>query len=81
MTEVEFNQVIREILDAETSIPRDWATVERRSLNLTRDQTALLVQQPSSVRHFVDDFDLRQKDEAYARHQREAVRAYLDEVL
>ncbi|WP_421731587.1 hypothetical protein [Brevundimonas sp.] len=81
MTEADFNHVIREILDAETSMPRDWATVERLSLNLTRDQMALLAQRPSSVTHFVDDFDLRRKDDAYARQQREAVRAYLAGVI
>jgi hypothetical protein len=78
MDEAEFHERLVEILGEEERADPDWERVEALCLELARrlarDST---VQCPDSVYHFVDDPDIRRRDERYAEEQRDLVRWYL----
>lgn len=67
------------ILDAEKLEPPDWARVER----LTDELQQMLRAEPDTVcpeivEHYLDDADIRARDEAYAARQRASVRVFVD---
>lgn len=72
----ELRQRLAVILAAEEQEPPDWAEVERLS-------TKLLPQlhvgpTPEIVYHYLDDADIRARDEEYAARQRRGVRRFVE---
>jgi hypothetical protein len=79
MEDAELRRRIGEILKQEERPDVDWEQVESLSLKLHERlgrQSATEV--PDAVFHFLDDADIRRKDEAYAARQRDLVRRYVD---
>jgi hypothetical protein len=75
LSDLELRSILAEILAAEDA--SDWAKVASLSLALTRQGASQIC--PNRIYHFIDDFDIRQRDPAYARRQREEVRSYLSQ--
>ena len=63
-------------LAVEERRPVDWVEVERLSGGLQRDLP--IDATPESVHRYLDDADIRARDEAYGERQRQAVRRYVD---
>ncbi len=66
------------ILAAEEQRPPDWAAVDR----LTDELQQQLMAEPNSecpeiVNHYLDDADIRTKDEAYGGRQREQISRFV----
>ena len=56
----------------------DWKAVEEKSLELVRAiVTGEAEDPPTLIYHFIDDFDIRQKDAHYGEKQRSRLRKYL----
>jgi len=76
----ELRSALQTILDAEERADVDWALVEELCLGAIK---RLVTEEPPPdypydiVFHFLDDPDVRQKDERYAEVQRQRVRAWL----
>ena len=69
--------VLREILRLEEQ--GDWGSVEVKSVELIEAlANGGAIEVPDEVYHFIDDFDIRQRDHEYAERQRSSVRAFLD---
>jgi hypothetical protein len=66
------------ILALEAADPVDWEQVSALSLALSEalhgNANGIC---PDQIYHFIDDFDIRQRDPAYADMQRDRVRAFL----
>lgn len=64
------------ILAAEEQEPADWFEVER----LTSELLPLLHVDatPEIVHHYLDDADIRARDDAYGAHQRREVRRFVE---
>jgi len=76
MDQDELRQRLADILCVEERQPADWAEVERLALNL---QSELLIDAtPEVVHRYLDDVDLRCRDDAYRMRQRREVRRYVD---
>lgn len=70
---------IGQILAIEDSDPPDWPQVERLTDELQQELEAEPdTKLPEVIGHYLDDSDIRARDEAYAAHQREAVRRFVD---
>lgn len=74
----ELRRRVGAILAAEEREPADWSEVER----LTDELQLQLRAEPSTecpevVNHYLDDADIRARDEAYAVHQRQEVRRFV----
>jgi hypothetical protein len=80
MTGTELRANLRAILIAEEQRKVDWQTLENLCLEtLGRLNTEAAPDYPyDTVYHFLDDPDVRQKDEQYARVQRERLKAWLE---
>lgn len=80
MTGTELRASLTVILAAEEQPEVDWQEVESLCLQtLERLNTEPAPDYPyDTVYHFLDDPDVRQKDEGYARVQRERLRSWLD---
>jgi hypothetical protein len=80
MTGTELKASLRTILLAEEQSDTDWLAVEKQCLaTLERLNTETAPAYPYDVvYHFLDDADVRQKDEAYARVQRDRLRTWLE---
>jgi hypothetical protein len=80
MTGTELRANLRAILMAEEQPKVEWQTVENLCLEtLERLNTEPAPDYPyDTVYHFLDDPDVRQKDEGYARVQRERLKAWLE---
>ena len=66
------------ILAAEEQQPPDWAAVER----LTDDLLQELMNEPDTecpeiVNHYLDDADIRSKDDTYGRRQRDQISQFV----
>ncbi|MFL0356226.1 hypothetical protein ACI5KX_07065 [Erythrobacter sp. GH1-10] len=67
---------LREILRLEEE--GDWSAVEKKSLELVRAIVAGEAEDPpDQIYHYIDDFDVRQKDTRYGDMQRADLRSYL----
>ena len=67
------------ILDAEEREPRDWTQVERLTDQLQQHlQADPDAECPEIVYHYLDDADIRARDEVYAGQQREPVRRFVE---
>jgi hypothetical protein len=64
------------ILAVEERTPIDWVEVERLAAALQRDLP--IDATPESVHRYLDDADIRARDEAYGEKQRKEVRRYVD---
>ena len=64
------------ILAVEEQEHVDWAEVERLASRLQGDLPVDAT--PEAVHHYLDDADIRSRDEAYAARQRREVRRYVD---
>ncbi|GGO97441.1 hypothetical protein GCM10011329_26310 [Stakelama pacifica] len=64
------------ILAVEEHKPVDWAEVERLSSELQRELP--IDATPEAVHRYLDDADIRCRDDAYGSHQRREVRRYVD---
>ena len=65
------------ILALEGADPVDWERVSVLSLGLVEALQGNAGICPDQIYHFIDDFDIRQRDLAYAEMQRASVRAFL----
>lgn len=78
MDNAELRRRLGAILDKEekATTQEQWAEVER----LTDELQAELLDQlcPEVVDHYLDDVDIREKDERYAAQQRESVRLFVE---
>jgi hypothetical protein len=81
MTRTELRANLRAILTAEEHAEVDWQAVEDLCLEtLKRLNTEPAPDYPyDTVYHFLDDPDVRQKDQGYARVQRDRLRAWLND--
>ena len=75
----ELTAELEAILALEEQSPVEWDTVERLCLRtIKRLNTEAEPQYPHAVvYHFLDDADVRRKDPAYARMQRDRLREWL----
>ncbi|WP_139114756.1 hypothetical protein [Rhizorhabdus dicambivorans] len=64
------------ILAVEEQDPPDWLEVERLASDLQRELP--IDATPEAVHHYLDDADIRCRDEAYAARQRRDVRRFVD---
>jgi hypothetical protein len=64
------------ILSVEDREPTDWLEVERLAGELQRELP--IDATPEAVHRYLDDADIRSRDDAYAAHQRHEVRRYVD---
>jgi hypothetical protein len=64
------------ILAVEERVPVDWAEVDRLASELQRDLP--IDATPEAVHRYLDDVDIRQRDDAYGARQRLEVRRYVD---
>jgi hypothetical protein len=64
------------ILAVEEREPTDWLEVERLASEL--QQEIPIDATPEAVHHYLDDADIRSRDDAYGARQRQAVRRYVD---
>jgi hypothetical protein len=79
MEQAELRSCIAHILDEEERAEVDWARIEALSAELDeRLRHEPNTEVPDAVSHFLDDADIRQKDEAYAVRQRDLVRRYVE---
>ncbi|HJO67878.1 MAG TPA: hypothetical protein QF469_21375 [Sphingomonas sanguinis] len=77
MDQDELRQRLADILLVEERQPVDWAEVERLALKL---QSELPIDAtPEAVHRYLDDADLRCRDDAYGMRQRQKVRRYVDQ--
>ena len=75
----ELRRRIGVILSAEDSEPPDWDQVDRLSDELLRQLIADRDSEcPEIVRHYIDDADIRCRDEAYGAQQRERIRRFVE---
>lgn len=70
---------VRAILAAEESSPPNWLQVEQ----LTHELLRLLeadsnTECPEIVSHYLDDADIRARDEVYGAHQRATIRRFVE---
>jgi hypothetical protein len=67
------------ILAAEERDPADWAEVGRLTSELQRQlRVDPRGPSPELVNHYLDDADIRARDEEYAAHQRRDVRRFVE---
>ena len=80
MTREELRTELAAILALEEQSPTDWREVEARCLRTIErlNTEAKPSYQHEVVYHFLDDPDVRQKDDEYAVGQRERLRQWLD---
>ena len=64
------------ILAVEEREPTDWPEVERLSSELQRELP--IDATPEAVHRYLDDADIRSRDGAYAVHQKQGLRRYID---
>lgn len=64
------------ILAVEEREPTDWPEVDRLASELQRELP--IDATPESVHRYLDDADIRSRDEAYGARQRQDVRRYVD---
>jgi hypothetical protein len=64
------------ILSVEEQEPTDWGEVERLASQLQRELP--IDATPEAVHHYLDDADIRSRDEAYGAGQRQQVRRFVD---
>lgn len=64
------------ILAVEEREPTDWPEVERLASEL--QQELPIDATPEAVHHYLDDTDIRSRDDAYGARQRQEVRRYVD---
>ena len=64
------------ILAVEEHEQTDWSEVERLSGDLQRELP--IDATPETVHHYLDDADIRRRDEAYAVRQRQQVRRFIE---
>lgn len=64
------------ILAVEEREPTDWLEVERLASELQREVP--IDATPEAVHHFLDDADIRSRDDAYGERQRKEVRRYVE---
>ena len=79
MEEEELRRRVGEILAAEEASRPDWERVE--SLSAALDEYLREYPQtqcPDSVYHYLDDADIRARDEGYGEWQRDLVRRYVE---
>ena len=75
--QAELRRRLMPILEAEES--GDWAQVQQLSDQLNRDLAAQKFENSVEiVDHYLDDADVREKDERYAEGQRSQVRRFVD---
>ena len=67
---------LADILAVEEQEPADWLEVERLASELQRDLP--IDATPEAIHRYLDDADIRCRDEAYAVHQRQEVRRFVD---
>jgi hypothetical protein len=72
----ELRRRVAVILAAEEQEPADWSEVERLTNELLPQLHVDVT--PEIVHHYLDDADIRVRDEAYAVHQRREVRRFVD---
>jgi hypothetical protein len=80
MTGTELRANLRAILDAEEQPEIDWQIVEDlclETIGRLNSETAPDYRY-DTVYHFLDDPDVRQKDDGYARVQRDRLRTWLE---
>ena len=76
---VEFAELrdrLASILAVEEREPTDWLEVERLASQLQREVP--IDATPEAVHRYLDDADIRSRDDAYATRQRQEVRRYVD---
>ena len=80
MTGTELRACLTEILAAEQRPHVDWPAVEKLCMDtIERLNTETAPDYPyDTVYHFLDDPDVRQKDDGYARVQRQRLREWLE---
>src|SRR5215472_83186 len=76
---VDLRRRVGAILAAEEKEPPDWVAVDRLADELSQQ----LISDPDTecpeiVDHYLDDADVRAKDEAYGAHQRQQVRRFIE---
>lgn len=64
------------ILAAEEQEPADWPEVQRLTSELLPQLHVDAT--PEIIHHFLDDADIRARDEVYAAHQRREVRRFVE---
>lgn len=64
------------ILAVEEREPTDWLEVERLASELQRDLP--IDATPEAVHHYLDDADVRARDNRYGARQRQEVRRYVE---
>lgn len=64
------------ILAVEEQEPADWLEVERLASELQRELP--IDATPEAVHRYLDDADIRSRDNAYGARQRQEVRRYVD---
>lgn len=81
MTLEELRADLRAILAKEEALPADWIAVDEMCLGLIRKLAA--EKEPpyphDVVYHYLDDPDIRRKDDAYGRGQRLRLKRWLDD--
>lgn len=79
MQSEELRRRVGAILTAEGNEPPEWDEVDRLSDELLRQLIAEPdTECPQIVNHYLDDADIRQRDETYARGQRRRVGRYVE---
>jgi hypothetical protein len=74
--EDELRSRLNDILAIEGRTPTDWLEVERLATELQRELP--IDATPESVHRYLDDADIRSRDEVYGVRQRQEVRRYID---
>lgn len=64
------------ILAVEEREPTDWLEVERLASQLQRDLP--IDATPEAVHHYLNDADIRARDDGYGKRQRQEVRRYVE---
>lgn len=72
----ELRSRLASILIIEEREPTDWSAVERLASELQREVP--IDATPESVHHYLDDADIRSRDEAYAARQRREVHRFVE---
>ena len=84
MTGTELRANLRAILEAEERPEVDWKAIDNlchQTLERLNSDEPIPVYDHDTVYHFLDDPDVRQKDEGYARVQRKRLRAWLESAV
>lgn len=76
MEMVELRRRLAIILAVERHEPTDWSEVERLTSELQRQLP--IDATPEVVHHYLDDADIRARDEAYAAGQRQKVHHFVE---